>query len=91
MPEISLNDAQEAARRFVLDEAGFAQLTTIDARGYPVTRTMTAFLQEDWSVQPCSAGCTAASTSGAEIHAPRWSGSERPGPARPTSGRTSST
>ncbi len=50
MPEISLNDAQEAARRFVLDEAGFAQLTTIDARGYPVTRTMTAFLQEDWSV-----------------------------------------
>lgn len=38
------------AQRFVLDEAAFAQLTTIDARGYPVTRTMTAFLLEDWSV-----------------------------------------
>ena len=41
---------QNAARRFVLDEAGFAQLTTIDARGYPVTRTMAAFLRDDWSV-----------------------------------------
>ena len=50
MTEISLNAAQEAARRFVLDEAGFAHLTTIDARGYPVTRTMTVFLHEDWSV-----------------------------------------
>ena len=50
MPEISLTAAQEGARRFVLDEAGFAQLTTIDARGYPVTRTMAAFLEEDWSV-----------------------------------------
>ena len=50
MPEISMTAAQEAARRFVLDEAEFAQLTTIDARGYPVTRTMAAFLQEDWSV-----------------------------------------
>ena len=35
MPEISLTAAQEAARRFVLDEAGFTQLTTIDGRGTP--------------------------------------------------------
>lgn len=42
--------ARELARRFVLEEAGFAQLTTIDPRGYPVTRTMTTFLQDDWGV-----------------------------------------
>lgn len=40
----------DEAQRFVLEEAGFAQLTTIDVDGYPVTRTMTVFLQEDWSV-----------------------------------------
>lgn len=38
------------ARLFVTEEAGFSQLTTTDARGYPVTRTMTAFLLDDWSV-----------------------------------------
>lgn len=42
--------AAQLAQRFVLDEAAFAQLTTIDARGYPVTRTLTAFLLDDWSV-----------------------------------------
>jgi hypothetical protein len=36
--------------RFVREEAGFARLTTLDARGYPVTRTMTALLLDDWSV-----------------------------------------
>lgn len=50
MPDRERLVAMERARRFVLEEAGFAQLTTIDARGYPVTRTMTAFLQEDWGV-----------------------------------------
>ncbi|MEV0720063.1 hypothetical protein [Asanoa sp. NPDC050611] len=39
-----------AARAFVLDEAGFAQVTTIDRAGFPVSRTMTAFLEPDWSV-----------------------------------------
>lgn len=45
-----LAGAAALARRFVDDDAGFAQLTTIGAGGYPVTRTMTAFLLEDWSV-----------------------------------------
>ncbi|MEO6018957.1 MAG: hypothetical protein ABIP45_01760 [Knoellia sp.] len=48
--EIQLRDAAVLARRFVDDEAGFAQLTTVDLHGYPVTRTMTAFLLEDWSI-----------------------------------------
>lgn len=42
--------ASTAAQRFVREEAGFAQVTTIDRHGYPVTRSMTAFLQEDWSI-----------------------------------------
>lgn len=50
MPDAGVMEAKERARRFVLEEAGFAQLTTIDARGYPVTRTMTAFLLGDWAV-----------------------------------------
>ncbi|MDP5181220.1 pyridoxamine 5'-phosphate oxidase family protein [Blastococcus sp. BMG 814] len=48
-------DEQQAAVRraalaFVLEEAGFAQLTTIDRLGFPVGRSMTAFLNPDWSV-----------------------------------------
>jgi hypothetical protein len=39
-----------AAQSFVLQEAGFAQVTTRDQWGFPVGRTMTAFLQPDWSV-----------------------------------------
>lgn len=42
--------ARSAAQAFVRDEAGFAQLTTLDRHGYPVARTMTAFLEPDWSV-----------------------------------------
>lgn len=45
-----LAEATRAAQRFVRHEATFAQLTTVDARGYPVTRTMTAFLLDDWSI-----------------------------------------
>lgn len=41
---------RDAARRFVRDEAGFAQLTTLDRAGFPVARSMTAFLEDDWSV-----------------------------------------
>jgi len=40
----------EAAAAFVRDEAGFAQVTTIDRSGYPIARSMTAFLADDWSV-----------------------------------------
>jgi hypothetical protein len=42
--------AREAAVRFVVSETCFAQVTTIDRMGFPVARTMTAFLEEDWSV-----------------------------------------
>jgi Pyridoxamine 5'-phosphate oxidase len=42
--------AQAAAGAFARHEAGFAQVTTLDAHGFPVGRTMTAFLNEDWSV-----------------------------------------
>ena len=41
---------EESAVAFVHDEAGFAQVTTIDRGGYPVARSMTAFLAGDWSV-----------------------------------------
>lgn len=47
---ISQSDAMETAQRFVRDEGGFAQVTTIDRHGYPVTRSMTAFLESDWSI-----------------------------------------
>jgi hypothetical protein len=47
---MELDAARGAARAFVLGEAGFAQVTTIDRARFPVTRTMTAFLEPDWSV-----------------------------------------
>ncbi len=46
----AMEDAQEAARRFVREEAGFAQVTTLDIKGFPVSRSMTAFLADDWSI-----------------------------------------
>lgn len=49
-PAADLVAAQSAARAFVLEEAGFAQVTTLDRLGFPVARTMTAFLADDWSV-----------------------------------------
>lgn len=45
-----LSAAQAAAAAFVADEAGFAQVTTLEGHGFPVARTMTAFLADDWSV-----------------------------------------
>jgi pyridoxamine 5'-phosphate oxidase-like protein len=45
-----MTDPEAAAREFVLTEAGFAQVTTIDRRGFPVVRTMTAFLSDGWAV-----------------------------------------
>jgi hypothetical protein len=48
--DAALAAAAHLAGRFVREETGFAQLTTIDRRGYPVTRTMTAFLLENWWV-----------------------------------------
>lgn len=39
-----------AARAFLGDIAGFAQVTTLDRAGFPAARTMTAFAAADWSV-----------------------------------------
>lgn len=49
MPEQAAEILQRA-RLFVRGEAGFAQVTTIDRHGLPVGRSMTAFLEDDWSV-----------------------------------------
>ncbi|MEO5745236.1 MAG: hypothetical protein ABIQ53_11715 [Terracoccus sp.] len=38
------------AEAFVRDEAGFAVVTTLDSHGYPVSRSMTAFLAEGFAV-----------------------------------------
>lgn len=43
-------EASVAALQFVRVEAGFAQVTTLDRHGYPVTRSMIAFLDDDWRV-----------------------------------------
>ena len=39
------------AESFVREEAGFAQVTTLDADGYPVSRSMTAFLAHGFAVE----------------------------------------
>jgi hypothetical protein len=44
------DEARSAATAFVREEAGFAVVVTTDLQGYPVGRSMTAFLQDDWSV-----------------------------------------
>jgi len=43
-------DVVARAESFVRTEAGFAQVTTLDPHGYPVSRSMTAFLADDFSV-----------------------------------------
>lgn len=43
-------DVLARAEGFVRDEAGFAVVTTLDAQGYPVSRSMTAFLGEGFVV-----------------------------------------
>ena len=45
-----LECVRRAAMTFVRSEAGFAQVVTIDDQGFPVGRSMTAFLEDDWSV-----------------------------------------
>lgn len=40
----------EAVLRWVQEEAGFAQVVTVNREGFPVTRTVGAFLNDDWSV-----------------------------------------
>lgn len=45
-----LDRASAAARAFVREEAGFAQVVSKDRHGHLVGRSMTAFLNDDWSV-----------------------------------------
>lgn len=42
--------AQSAAIDFLRHEAGFAQVTTLGIGGFPVSRSTTAFFNDDWSV-----------------------------------------
>lgn len=44
------DDVLGRASAFVRDDAGFAQVVTLDRHGYPVGRSATAFLLPDWSV-----------------------------------------
>ncbi|HEX5407067.1 MAG TPA: hypothetical protein VFX16_32730 [Pseudonocardiaceae bacterium] len=43
--------ALAAAAEFVRTQAGFAQVTTLDAAGFPTARTVSAFLSGDWTVR----------------------------------------
>lgn len=49
--EGGLAEALNAAREFVIEDAGFAQVTTLDPAGYPTARTVSAFLAPDWSIE----------------------------------------
>jgi hypothetical protein len=46
----SLAEVQQRVMHFVREEAGFAQVVTINGAGFPVGRTMVAPIEEDWSV-----------------------------------------
>jgi len=45
-----LDEVQRDVMTFVREEAGFAQVYTINRDGFPVGRTMVAVLDDDWSV-----------------------------------------
>jgi hypothetical protein len=49
-PPRSLGQVREKVMRFLREEAGFAQVITINAQGFPVGRTMVAPIDDDWSV-----------------------------------------
>ncbi len=49
-PELPLAEIQQKVMRFLREEAGFAQVITINAQGFPVARTMGAPIERDWSV-----------------------------------------
>jgi len=44
------DEVLQRAQAFVREEAGFAQVVTLDRHGYPVGRSATAILRPDWSV-----------------------------------------
>ena len=43
-------EVRRAALRFLREEAGFAQLVTVNREGFPVARTVGAPVNDDWSV-----------------------------------------
>jgi hypothetical protein len=45
-----LDEVQREVMGFLRNEAGFAQVYTVNREGYPVGRTMVAPIEEDWSV-----------------------------------------
>ena len=49
-PALSLAEVQQRVMRFLREEAGFAQVVTVNAAGFPVGRTMGAPISDDWSV-----------------------------------------
>ena len=48
--EVTRARAEASALEFLRTEAGFAQVTTLDRQGYPVTRSMTVFPATDWTI-----------------------------------------
>ena len=48
--ELPLPEVQQRVLRFLREEAGFAQVVTVNAAGFPVGRTMGAPVADDWSV-----------------------------------------
>jgi len=46
----SLDEVQREVMTFLKEEAGFAQVYTINGEGFPVGRTMVAVINDDWSV-----------------------------------------
>jgi hypothetical protein len=50
LPALSLGEVQQRVMRFLREEAGFAQVVTVNAAGFPVGRTMGAPIADDWSV-----------------------------------------
>jgi hypothetical protein len=48
--EPALPDVQRRVMQFLREEAGFAQVVTVNAAGFPVGRTMGAPIADDWSV-----------------------------------------
>lgn len=51
VPEKTLSQVQQTVMRFLAEEAGFAQVYSINRDGFPVGRTMGAPIAPDWSVE----------------------------------------
>ncbi|HUY50286.1 MAG TPA: pyridoxamine 5'-phosphate oxidase family protein [Streptosporangiaceae bacterium] len=49
-PAKPIEQVRQEVMRFITEEAGFAQVYTVNKDGYPVGRTMVAAINEDWSV-----------------------------------------